>query len=385
MKKKPIKLLILVKSIDGGTGTYVLQLFGLEKLINNFRIKVICLEKPSFREIDKYIDKFIFYHNKNFYPQVYRFSLKNILNFIEELFWIKNQVSIYSPDLILSVDIHCNLLISINKFLFHQKHKLILTTHINLKDNIETRSDNILQIIFYKLITFFYNKVNRLVFVSNNLKFDFIKTFLIKKDICTTIYNGVDEAKIINTPRKNIYKKTFITLARLVEQKDHQTLFRALSLLLKTMPEARLLVLSRGRQEITIKALVKKYELGSQIKFLGWVPDVSISIKKASIFIFSSKREGFGYVLIEAMSQGLPVITTNTPFGPSEILENGKYGILVPVGDEKKMANAMYELLTNEKKYNYYAQKSLERAKYFSEEKMLKNYKNIFLDLIQKK
>lgn len=384
MEKKHTKILVITKSVDGGTGTYVLQLLGLEKLVDNFRIKIISLEKPSFRKIDKYANKFVFYHDKNFYPQIYKFSLKNILNFIQELFWFKNQINRHNPDLVLSVDIHCNLLISISKFLFRQKDKLILTTHINLKDNIETRSDYILKKIFYKLIAFFYNKADRLIFVSNKLKCDFIKTFLIKKDVCATIYNGIDKIKIVDIPLGNIYKKTFITLARLVEQKDHQTLFRAFTSLLKKIPEARLLVLSRGREEIIIKALAKKFTLGRQIKFLGWVPNVSTYIKKSSIFVFSSKREGFGYALIEAMSQGLPVIATDTSFGPSEILDNGKYGILVLVGDEKAMSEAMYKLLTDEKKYDYYAQKSLERVKYFSLDKMLKAYKKLILEVLNK-
>jgi len=83
------------------------------------------------------------------------------------------------------------------------------------------------------------------------------------------------------------------------------------------------------------------------------------------------------------MSQRLPIISTDTPFGLSEILDNGKYGILVPVGNEKAMAEAMYTLLTDEKKYHYYSQKSLGRAKYFSLGKMLKAYKKVILEALK--
>jgi glycosyltransferase involved in cell wall biosynthesis len=88
-------------------------------------------------------------------------------------------------------------------------------------------------------------------------------------------------------------------------------------------------------------------------------------------------------VLLEAISQGLPIISTNAPYGPSEVLGNGKYGILTPVGDEEKMAEAMIELLSNKKRYNHFARKSLERVKFFSEEKMLKAYMQLILRLVE--
>ncbi len=83
------------------------------------------------------------------------------------------------------------------------------------------------------------------------------------------------------------------------------------------------------------------------------------------------------------MSQGLPVISTNSLFGPSEVLDNGKYGIFVPIGDEKKMANAILRLLTSKKKREYYARKSLERVRFFSEEKMLRKYIELIKDLLK--
>lgn len=377
---KKINLLIFAKSIDGGTGTYVLQLFGLEKLINKLRIKVISLEEPSFRKIDKYSERFVFYHGKNFYPRIYKFSLINILNFIKELFWVKNQINKYNPDLVLSCDVHCNLLISINKFLFRHRNKLILTTHINLKDNIETRSDSTLKKIFYKLIPFFYNKANCLVFVSKHLAYNCHVFFNLNVKLIKTIYNGINRnyASIKKRSNKNI----IITIARLVEQKDHETLIKAFVLLKKRIVDAKLLILSNGLDKNKLEKIVKKYNGSKSIRFLGWVKDIYDYINRSDIFVFSSKREGFGYVLLEAMSQGLPVISTNTPFGPSEILDNGKYGILVPMKDPQAMAKAMFKLLTDEKKYNYYAQKSRERVKYFSLDKMLNAYKRVILDLM---
>lgn len=383
MIKNKIRLLIFVKSIDGGTGTYVFQLLKLKKLIKNLIIDIVCLESPSFRQINKYLNKFTFYHYENYYPQIYNFSLKNLFNFIQEFFWIKKQINKFSPNIVLGIDLHCNLIISIIR-LFNKKFKTILTSHINLINNIEERSDCLLKFILRRAVSFFYNKVDSLIFVSKELANDFVKSFVIKEDLIEVIYNGIEIKPILNSRFNNFNKKIVITLARLVEQKDYLTLFEAFKLIIKNVPHAKLTVLSRGLQEKEIKKLAEKIGIIKNVEFLGWVKNIYKYLTKSTVFVLSSKREGFGYAIIEAMNAGLPIISTNTYFGPSEILDHGKYGLLTPVGDEKSLSKAIYILLTDEKKYNYYAQKSLERVRYFSLDKMLNAYKKVILDLVNK-
>jgi len=77
----------------------------------------------------------------------------------------------------------------------------------------------------------------------------------------------------------------------------------------------------------------------------------------------------------------LPVISTNSPFGPSEILKEGKDGILVPIGDYGSMKEAIIKLVTNKKMYESLSRKSIKRAKFFSKENMLKNYRKVFYSL----
>ena len=140
-------------------------------------------------------------------------------------------------------------------------------------------------------------------------------------------------------------------------------------------------ILSDGEDSEQIKIDAKRIGVKSTV-FFGWVSNIYTYLKRSSIFVFSSIREGFGYVIIEAMTQGLPIISTDTPFGPSEILDNGKYGILVPTQDEEAMTKAIHKLIDNKKLYNYYAKKALERVKFFSEEKMLTKYEKIIRLLI---
>lgn len=384
--RRQIKLLIIVKSIDGGTGTFVLNFLKIKKLFkrNKLIVKTAVLEEPSYRDIGR-INKnnFIFFRKKGFYPYNYRLSLKNILNFIEEFCWANNLISDFNPHVILGVDIHCNLLAQINKLTFFPKVKTILSTHIDLGETLSQKSTSSTNFALKKFVCFFYKRANELVCVSKNLAKDLQETFELNKKVLV-VYNGSNFKREPNGRLSRAFKKggIIITVARLVEQKDHTTLIRAFSLVLKELPNSKLWITSSGPLKNKLVKLISNLKLSKNVKFLGWVRNIQPYIRKSDILVLSSKREGFGYVLIEAMSQGKPVISTDTPYGPSEILDNGKYGILVPVENKLAMKKAIVNLLADRKKYDYYAKKALVRSNFFSLDKMLKSYKKIIIKLI---
>ena len=97
------------------------------------------------------------------------------------------------------------------------------------------------------------------------------------------------------------------------------------------------------------KDLIKKLKLQHCVYVLGWKKNVLTYLKKASLFVFASHYEGFGLVLLEAMGAGLPVISTDTPYGPSEILDNGKFGVLLPMKTPDRMAQAIEGMYFNTK------------------------------------
>lgn len=377
---KKIKLMVLVKSIDGGTGTFLLNLLDIQKVFkkNKIELKTLVLERPTFREVGEY--RFDYFRKKDFYPQKYSLSPVNFLNFFKEIFWIRKRVLEFKPKLILSIDLRCNLLAIVSKILFAKEIKVITTNHIDLGNTISDKATRPANFLLKKIVKIFYDRADKMVCVSEELSKNLKKRFSFKKKVIT-VYNGQNfkPKKPKSFPRKE--KKIVITVARLVEQKDHLALVRAFSFLLKSLPATELWIASNGPEKNKIQKVVKTLGIKNKVKFLGWVKDIGFYLKKADIFVLSSKREGFGYVLLEAMSQGLPVISTDTPFGPSEILDKGKYGLLTPRANPDQMRNAMYRLLTQKKSYEYFAKKSIERTTFFSLEKMLKNYKKIILSL----
>jgi len=117
--------------------------------------------------------------------------------------------------------------------------------------------------------------------------------------------------------------------------------------------------------------------LDQDVSMPGFVENPYSYLKKSSIFVLSSAWEGFGNVLVEAMAAGIPVVSTDCPSGPAEILEGGNYGPLVPVGDASKLAKAVVAILKDPPA----SELLIRRAHDFTVEKAVEQY----VDLINGK
>ena len=137
-----------------------------------------------------------------------------------------------------------------------------------------------------------------------------------------------------------------LCVARLDPPKDFQTLIRAFSLIRKERP-ARLAILGEGSERAKLEGLVKELGLENDVWMPGFVDNPFKFMKRAAVFVLSSRFEGAPLVLAEALSVGVPVVSTDCPSGPREILEGGKWGKLVPVGDHEKLAEAILETIEN--------------------------------------
>jgi glycosyltransferase involved in cell wall biosynthesis len=135
-----------------------------------------------------------------------------------------------------------------------------------------------------------------------------------------------------------------ITVGRFKAQKNHPLLIRAFKKLLATR-DARLLILGDGPLFNETAALVRRENLTDKVLMPGAALDPGPYYRSADLFAFSSEYEGFGNVIVEALSCGLPVVSTDCKSGPAEILENGRYGRLVPVGDVDALAAALLDSL----------------------------------------
>jgi glycosyltransferase involved in cell wall biosynthesis len=134
-----------------------------------------------------------------------------------------------------------------------------------------------------------------------------------------------------------------LTVGSLKDQKNHSLLLRAFAEM--RYRDARLLLLGEGQSEAVLRSLAAALGIADRVIFAGFHTDPSPFYATANLFALSSDYEGFGNVIVEALSFGLPVVSTDCPSGPAEILQGGQFGRLVPIGDVAALARAMEDAL----------------------------------------
>jgi len=236
-----------------------------------------------------------------------------------------------------------------------------------------------------------YQKADKIVCVSKGLAKDLAKYWHISEKKINVIPNPIDIDNIQNLAKSRInhpwfYSQTPIIVAvgRLTGQKGFSFLIKAFSQVLSQF-KAKLVILGQGPEKETLEQLTREFRVEREVEFLGFQNNPYPYIARAQVFVLSSLWEGFPNVLVEAMACGVPVVATDCPFGPREILEDGKYGLLVPPANEEALAKAILKILESPQLAKDFSEKAKERVKNFAKEKVIKEYENLFLEVFQKK
>lgn len=136
-----------------------------------------------------------------------------------------------------------------------------------------------------------------------------------------------------------------IAVGSLKDQKDYPTLIASIRKVHDAGLDVSLLILGTGPLQNTLEQQCRDLGLDGRVYFAGFVSDPAPFYRAAGLFVLSSAWEGFGNVIVEAMTAGIPVVSTDCRSGPAEILENGRYGKLVPVGNATALATAILDSL----------------------------------------
>lgn len=203
-----------------------------------------------------------------------------------------------------------------------------------------------------KLMRWTYPWADRVVVISDGVGSDLRQFLGLRASKIKTIYNPVIGAELAGHSAECVDHpwlqsggpEVILAVGRLTRQKDYPTLLHAFAAVKKIRP-SRLMILGEGPQRQELLELSKSLGISNEVAFLGFVANPWRYMRAADLLVLSSRWEGFGNVLPEAMACGTPVVSTDCPSGPREILEDGRWGALAPVGDAKELAACILQQL----------------------------------------
>ena len=264
------------------------------------------------------------------------------------------------------------------------KNKLKVAIMVDNKLSL-LKKGRIKHIISYNLYKHYYRKADIIITAHKNAENDIIKNYNIRKQKVKTIYYPLIDIKSISKIKAikhkwNSDKYTLVFSAgRLCEEKDFPTLIKAFKTARAVNDKLRLIIAGDGEEREKLISLIEKAGLQDTIELPGHVDNVIGYMKASDIFVLPSKKEAFGIVLIEALSCGIPVVSSDTESGAQkELLKNSEIGILFKPGDIKALSN----ILADQNTYKNNVKRQIEKANEFDYEKSINEYNSVLRSIV---
>lgn len=252
------------------------------------------------------------------------------------------------PDVLLSGNSWPNLVAIWAGRLAGDHTRVVVSEHTQLSEKVSRRAKEAHWRWLPQLIGRFYAQASQVVAVSNGLADDLARISRLDRSQIVFLPNPVildtlqeqAEAPCPHPWLNGDGPPVILAVGRLSPQKDFETLVHSFALV-RRQRLLRLIILGDGRERSKLEALVQSMGLTSDISLPGFENNPFAYMHRAAVFVLSSQYEGWGNVLVEAMACGCPVVSTDCPSGPREILGDGRFGPLVPVGDAVALAQGI--------------------------------------------
>lgn len=262
---------------------------------------------------------------------------------------LRKQIRSHRPDAILSALDNANAAMLIAAKLAGFKGRKVISIRNNPSQEYAQLTGRADQLIL-KLCRLTYRSAHSITCVSEGVRQDAIQFFRLAPDRVRTIYNPVLDENFDRGVRQPCYQDWLagdrdfpvaVAAGRFTPQKSFDTLLDAVAL----TPSLHLVMLGEGPLEADLRAQAARLGIADRVRFEGFVTNPFPFFRSADVFVLSSRFEGLPGVLVQAMGSGTRLVSTDCPSGPREILNDGEWGTLVPIGDASALAEGILKAL----------------------------------------
>jgi len=285
------------------------------------------------------------------------------------------------PEVLITALTHVNVAALVARALSRVQVPLIVTEHSTFSASHPYAERQSTARFLPPLMRWLYPKADFIVGVSQGVVEDLKKVLRFDSEKFRVIYNPIVDEGLLKKAEEPLDHPWFregeppviLAAGRLHISKDFPTLLRAFALVRKQIP-ARLVILGEGEKRKELEDLARKLGIREDLDLPGFVENPYKYMKRATVFVLSSQWEGLPTVLVEAMACGCPVVSTDCPSGPREILKDGEYGILVPPKDPEGLARGILQVLENPGFREELSEKGKKRSLDFTVDRAVEEY-----------
>lgn len=290
-------------------------------------------------------------------------------------FELRSSLRQMQPDVVFSVLQQCNVLI----YLIDQCTRNSWKTVCMLQNHYEKIIANENIIISY-LFTKALEDADLVMACSRGVAKNLTEHTTVSAEQVRQIYNPIDVQKVQKLRQEEVDSDVFdnhpvlVGCGRLEEQKGFRYFIEALPDIHEEYPDAQIVLLGDGTLRRDLKEQAKELNINDRVHFFGFVDNPYKYMRAADVFVLSSLWEGFGNVVVEALACGIPIVSTDCPYGPGEILQDGNWGTLIQTEDSRAIAGSVIRVLQGNENFNRNGEK---RAEDFRPANICRNYARV--------
>lgn len=360
MDARPNKLLCFISDLDGGGAQRTMvNLANSLNSLPEWHVRLVVAEKrgPGIAWLDPSLD-------------VVDLACPRVRYAV---FPLRQAIRIFQPDIIFSTMLDNNIIAALARFLSGHRCALVL------RETNSQRARGDLSKIRRMLAGWAYRQADISIALSSGVAEEMLEDCRLQPDRLITLPNPVDIAHIrqrltkstITAKKSKMAGPHFIAAGRLTRQKGFDHLLSAFA---SMKHPGRLSILGDGKDRGALENQAKLLGIAERVEFAGFVCDPYSRMAAADCFVLSSRWEGFGHVIVEAMACDLPVIAMDCPHGPRDIIDHEKDGLLVPAGDIAQLTNAMDRIAADPVLAERLAGNALGKAETFRKEIVSQRY-----------